>query len=187
MATARQLFAEEGVEAVTMRRVAEVSEWSVPVIYQHFVDKDELLHALCVEDFDRLAVSFQAVAGEPDPLIAIRRCAQAYAAFGVEHPHHYQLLFMRACPPLDDADMAKRGDPARDGYAFLRFLVERAMLAKALHPPAGDIELATQTLWAAAHGVVSLEIAKGKDPWVPWTPLAERLRTMIDAVLAGMA
>ena len=36
---ARELFAAEGYDAVTMRRVAERIEYTPPVIYQHFSDK----------------------------------------------------------------------------------------------------------------------------------------------------
>ena len=51
---ARDLFAREGYEAVTMRRIAEAIEYSPTTIYIHFEDKDDLVLALCHEDFARL-------------------------------------------------------------------------------------------------------------------------------------
>ena len=37
-----------------MRRIADAIEYSPTTIYNHFEDKDDLVHALCQEDFARL-------------------------------------------------------------------------------------------------------------------------------------
>lgn len=52
---ARDLFAVEGYEAVTMRRIAEQVEYSPAAIYLHFADKEELFRALCKNDITHLA------------------------------------------------------------------------------------------------------------------------------------
>ena len=44
---ARELFATEGYEAVTMRRIADRIEYSATAIYFHFRDKEALLQELC--------------------------------------------------------------------------------------------------------------------------------------------
>ena len=49
-----------------------------------------------------------------------------------------------------------------------------------------DADLIAQTLWAAAHGVVSLQIAKCNDEWVLWCDIKQRARTMIDSLLYGL-
>jgi hypothetical protein len=46
--------------------------------------------------------------------------------------------------------------------------------------------LVSQTLWAGVHGVISLNIAKSKDPWVDWRPVRERAETMLDVALRGL-
>jgi len=51
---ARELFARDGYERVTMRGVAEAIEYSPTTIYNYFEDKDDLVKALCEEDFTRL-------------------------------------------------------------------------------------------------------------------------------------
>ncbi len=52
---ARELFAEEGYEAVTMRRIADRIEYSPTAIYFHFRDKEALMRELCDHDFRALA------------------------------------------------------------------------------------------------------------------------------------
>ena len=51
---AHELFRREGYENVTMRRIAEAIEYSPTTIYNHFEDKDDLVKALCQEDFAAL-------------------------------------------------------------------------------------------------------------------------------------
>jgi hypothetical protein len=50
----------------------------------------------------------------------------------------------------------------------------------------GCAEIVSQTLWASVHGVISLHIAKGEDPWVDWRPLHDRAEFMLDLTLRGL-
>ena len=109
---ARELFARDGYDAVTMRKIAEAVEYSPTAIYLHFKDKESLVRELCIADFDSLARSFQRIAREPDPLERLRRAGLAYADFAVEHPNHYRLMFMTPHPEgtKDDPSAAGRAE-----------------------------------------------------------------------------
>src|SRR5215468_8785389 len=69
---ARELFAEHGYDAVTMRGIAERIEYSPTAIYFHFKDKDALLRELCELDFAALAHEFRKIAKEKDPIERLR-------------------------------------------------------------------------------------------------------------------
>jgi AcrR family transcriptional regulator len=75
---ARELFAAEGVEAVTMRRIAERIEYSPTAIYFHFRDKDALLRELCDTDFRDFAQGFAAMAQIADPVERLKASGYAY-------------------------------------------------------------------------------------------------------------
>jgi AcrR family transcriptional regulator len=185
---ARELFVECGYEGVTMRKVAERIEYSPTTIYLYFADKDALFRELCSTDFLRLAESFQGVALIQDPIERIRACARVYTQFAIEHPNHYRLMFM-AIHPLgpSEEELTKRGNPNEDAYAFFFQVVVSAIEAGVFRPEYRDAHLLSQTLWAAVHGVVSLEIAQGCESWVGWAPFRERAETMVDGILRGLA
>jgi AcrR family transcriptional regulator len=185
---ARELFISEGYEGVSMRKVAEKIEYSPTAIYVHFKDKDDLFHELCHADYARLAAEFQAAPLPADPVERIRQIGHTYIQFGLEYPNHFKLMFMTPHPPaeLDERDREVKGNPEQDSYAFLMQCVHEALAIGAFREELKDAELIAQTLWAAVHGVISLQIAKCNDAWVEWRPVEERAQVMMDAVLRGL-
>src|SRR3982750_4104215 len=121
MDAARDLFAREGYEAVSMRRVAEAIEYSPTAIYVHFRDKQDLMLQICQCDFMGLAIGVGELQKIADPVERIRRMGHAYIRFGVEHPNHYKLMFMtRVEFPPDAAEKdSNHGKIDRDSYALL--------------------------------------------------------------------
>jgi AcrR family transcriptional regulator len=185
---ARELFVTEGYEGVSMRRVAEKIEYSPTAIYVHFADKQELFHELCQQDYARLAEVFQSSAMSSDPIERLKQIGSTYTEFGVRYPNHYKFMFMTPHPPHepDDVDREIMGNPEVDAYAFLKWAVQQAIDAGCLREELQDAELISQTLWAAIHGVISLDIAKCTDPWVDWRPLQQRAELMLDVTLRGL-
>src|SRR5580658_6134813 len=120
---AREMFAAEGYEAVTMRKIAERIEYSATAIYAHFKDKNALIRELCETDFIAFAQRFVAFLQVDDPVERLRRAGVAYVDFAIDNPQHYRLMFMTARPTIQDEDTSGVGDPGRNAYAFLRSTV----------------------------------------------------------------
>ncbi|TRW95881.1 TetR/AcrR family transcriptional regulator [Candidatus Methylobacter oryzae] len=184
---ARELFAAEGYDAVTMRRIADTIEYSATTIYLHFKDKDALIRELCRVDALSLAQAFQSVAAEPEPLERLRKIGMAYVAFGIEHPNHYRLMFM-SNRKNDEADLAEmgHGKPETDGYALLLNTCREAIDRQLLAPELTDPDLLAQAFWAATHGVVAIHIALYGDPWIEWRSLEETAELTINAMINGL-
>jgi AcrR family transcriptional regulator len=165
---ARELFDSEGYEHVTMRRIAEAIEYSPTTIYNHFEDKDDLVRALCEEDFSRLLQVFREEEPPADPVEWIRRLARAYARFGLELPNHYRFMFMTP------HDKEKHGPVSQGDQSFemLRMAVARAIEAGQFRK--GDVDTVSQVLWSSVHGAVALLITYPREHW-PVAPAAADL------------
>ena len=185
---ARELFAAQGYEAVTMREIAKRIEYSPTAIYFHFKDKESLLHEICDADFATLAAQLAETARIDDPIEKLRAVGLAYFRFGAEYPNHYRLMFMTPHPPLHSEDSRlRRGNPEEDAYQFLKDIVADAISKGRFSPELTDVELLAQTIWAGVHGVVSLQIAKCNDDWVEWRDLETRAKTMIEMTIRGLS
>jgi AcrR family transcriptional regulator len=141
VAAGRQLLEEEGLEALTMRRLAERVGIRAPSLYKHLPDKAALEAAIIATGFEEAAAAFEqavdrAGEGAGDALVAL---AAAYRRFALEHPHLYRLMNNG---PLPRAHLP----PGLEGRTAAPLLRVAGSQARA------------RAVWAFAHGMVMLEL-----------------------------
>jgi AcrR family transcriptional regulator len=190
---ARELFVCEGYANVSLRKIARRIGYTPMAIYVHFRDKSEILDCICEESFDCFRANAERLDGLGlPPRERLAAGLRAYVAFGLEHPHHYQLTFMT--PPCGSQSLGRRNEIGQDCYQRMRRRVALCMgadIADVADVAGGEggeggegaevtpeVELAAQTIWTAVHGLVSLLIARPEFPWL------ERER-LIDSVIEG--
>lgn len=185
---ARELFADLGYEAVTMRRIAARIEYSPTTIYLHFRDKAALVRELCSMDFLSLAERFRAIGAQRDPLDRIKAIGRAFTEFGLEHPNHYRLMFMTPHPPVpENARRIAKGSLDEDAWAILVAAVAEAQHKGVLRSDTGDANALAQQFFSGVHGAVALHLAKADDPWIGWTPVRETSERMMEALIRGLS
>ncbi|MCY9514456.1 TetR/AcrR family transcriptional regulator [Paenibacillus apiarius] len=93
---ARHLFVTKGYRAISMRSIGQQLGYSHGSLYYHFKDKAELFYALVQEDFKRLERLFERVVNQApsDGLSKMEQVMLEFVRFGLEHPHHYEIMFM---------------------------------------------------------------------------------------------
>ncbi len=189
LAAARDLFLNHGFDAVSMRKIAEAIEYTPAALYVHFKDKVELMRELCRRDFAAMDAEILTLATIADPVRRMHEAGRIFIRFGTQHKNQYRLMFMTPHPrdilPTEE-DLAEMRDPDQNGYAFMCKAVGDAVAQGRLRPEFGEIHATVQTLWAATHGVVALEITHSDDPWVPIRALAIRGELTLSMTLRGM-
>ncbi len=181
---ARDLFVVNGYDETSMRSIADKIEYTPTAIYHHFESKEALLSDLCTEDFRALAEAFRRIGKVEDPIERLRRIGEAYVAFALEHPQQYQLMFMTV--RLVGGKSTDKGDPGQDAYSFLIEAVKEAMDQGRFRQDLDDPEEVAQMFWGASHGVVSLHIAKHRDPWIDFRDTERTAAKACDALLRGL-
>ena len=158
---AARLIAEEGRDALTLRRLAAEVGASTMAVYTHFNGMDHLRREVRREGFARLAQHLAGVGATDDPVADLLVLGSAYHRNATTNPDLYRVMFMER--HLDNAGPEVGPDAAperRDEEATFLTLVDGVArcLAAGRFRDAEALPLATQ-LWAAEHGVASLEIA----------------------------
>ncbi len=144
---ARTLAEAEGWDAVTTRRLADSIEYSQPVLYSHFENRDAIVAAVAVEGFAELAAELQdAVTDTPSQRDALERIARTYLAFAMSKPALYDAMFTRATLPFGQPE---RPGAMSDGFAVLRQAVAPFSVKR-------DVDILTQLTWSALHGLAAL-------------------------------
>ncbi len=153
--TAARLLAEEGPAAISTRRLAREVGTSTTAVYTHFGGKDDLVRAMCIEGFDRLARRMARVRRTDDPVTDLTGLARAYRRNALANPHLYAVMFGGRTMP----DYAPTAEDRGYGWPTLAHLADTAerCVAAGRFDPAPPYDLAVR-LWATAHGLVSLEL-----------------------------
>ncbi|MER6003184.1 TetR/AcrR family transcriptional regulator [Nonomuraea angiospora] len=150
---ARVIASEEGWNAVTIRRIAGKLEYSAPILYQHFSNKEDLLVELMMLGFAELAEQLR-LAAEGSPEGRLVAMAEAYWAFAFGSPELYQ-----AMNGMDGVPFGTAETPREAKNAFRTFRLALQGIAQARGAELADPPGAVDTIWAFLHGCVSLAMA----------------------------
>jgi AcrR family transcriptional regulator len=154
---AEHIFVRDGYQGATIRKIAEEVGVSSTALYMHFHDKDEMLLEICEGAIAALLASNNEIAAMPvDAPGRVRLMLEAYIRFGLENPNTYRLAFCSARVDLGE----ERGRVAADlgARCYDYFVGAVAAIAAEGRLRFGDADSAARTLWAAAHGLVSVHI-----------------------------
>lgn len=175
---ATELLLETGhAKAVSIRSVAERVRVTPPSIYLHFKDKDALLDAVCARYFEKLDEEMQRAAiGQTTALDVLRAIGQAYVRFALQTPELYRIATMSEGRPGSDIDVTLNSS----AFAHMRAGVI-AMMDEGIYVRDDPTRIALE-LWAAAHGVAALLIAK---PYLPWGDVEAFTERVLKAVCCG--
>ncbi|MGG6894414.1 MULTISPECIES: TetR/AcrR family transcriptional regulator [Rhizobium] len=175
VAAARAIAESEGWDAVTIRRLANEIEYSQPVLYSHFASRDAIVAAVAVEGFKELATvlrtAVDAADGQQDALMSV---ATGYFTFALSRPALYDAMFILPTQ-LKFADAETRAE-LRDGFEAITAVVS---------PFCTDVEIVTETFWAALHGLAELERSGRVRPGMDDKRIALVVQAIINAGSAG--
>ncbi|HEY0124049.1 MAG TPA: TetR/AcrR family transcriptional regulator [Rhizobium sp.] len=144
---ARTIAERDGWASVTIRRLADEIEYSQPVLYSHFGNRDEIVGAVALEGFGELATMLRtAIRPSSTPKALVEGVATAYLDFAFARPAMYEAMFILPT----GLRFARSDTPAPLREAF-------GAMATVIAPFSQDVDTATETFWAALHGLAELE------------------------------
>ncbi|MGZ2487582.1 AcrR family transcriptional regulator [Rhizobium pisi] len=171
VAAARTIAESEGWDAVTIRRLAKEIEYSQPVLYSHFDNRDAIVAAVAAEGFKELTAVLRAAVNRANSRRdALTDVAMAYIAFAHSRPSLYEAMFILPTQ-LRFAEADTKAE-LRAGFEAL---------AAAVSPFCADAEIVTETFWAALHGLAELERSGRVRPGMRDERIALVVRAIVDA------
>ncbi len=152
---ARDLLAEGGLDALSMRAVAARVGVSATALYNYFDNKEALVNRVVTKGFERFD-SYLREAIEDLPLGSSERLyalAEAYVSFALGNREYFKLIFTMQAERLREIDEL----PGGGGYALFRQTVIEAMESGAIRQ--ADPDMVVLDMWTHAHGLVTLSLA----------------------------
>ena len=152
---ARDLIAEGGIDALSMRGVADRVGISATAIYHHFANKQALVDQVVGRAFEQFGSDLERAMRQhaKGSLERVAALGEAYIRFAMEHGAYFRVIFSIAAPNPREVEELPYGA----GYPLLRQTVVEAMEAGTMR--AGDPDLMAHYLWSLAHGIVTLTLS----------------------------
>jgi AcrR family transcriptional regulator len=152
---AGDVLAHEGVDALSMRSVAERVGMSATAIYHYFANKEALVARVVEAGFERFG-AYLTAAAELHPRGSVERLSalgEAYIRFALENEAYFKLLFsLQHAHPHTIDELPEGG-----GHGLLRSAVLDAMEAGAIRRV--DPDIVVMYLWSVAHGLLTLSMS----------------------------
>ncbi len=181
-----ELLAEEGAEALDLRKVARRAGVSHAAPYRHFADKQALIAAINEEGFRLLAERIQATLREmPDePFEQVLGLARAYVGFAQAHPRLMREMFSGLT--IERETYASLQAASKTVYRLYTDVIrcgqERGKIVD------GDPAALAGVLWSVLHGLAMLIIEQQMRPYADGPEGTERItRYTIEVLYGGLA
>lgn len=165
LSAAQAVLDKEGLEAISVRRVAAEVGLTPMALYAYFPTKDALLMVLAMGAFVRFKSALEAsVEGVATPRERLDRVTAAYLDYALAHSTAYDLMFgstWSAAPALQEGPPPESGLGMEVFYFFAGIVAEN--LAEGV-PGSAAMPVALQ-LWATGHGLASLMLRMPRAPF----------------------
>ncbi len=154
LAAARDILAESGRGALSLRAIAERAGVAPGTVYYHYVDKAALLAGLAVDGFRQLAEAMRE-AYAADSGGGLRSTGAAYLNFLRDKRELYELMY-------EARDTGREDVAAAEGEAIA--VSRGAIMAdfKGLYPEDMAQDMA-EAIWAWGRGIAAVGLARGAD------------------------
>jgi AcrR family transcriptional regulator len=159
---ARDIISEQGLDALSMRFIAERIEYSPATIYLYFKDKSELLGEVIHAGFELLGgyvdEELASVGAGANPAEQHRALGRAYARFGLENTAYFRVMFeLPTVPQAHHLELCPAECSKAPRKNLLVDTVQRAIDAGLYRMR--DAETGALIAWGVLHGITSLYLS----------------------------
>ena len=152
---ARDILAEDGLDALSMRAVAARVGLSATALYNYFENKQALVDRVVARGFRRFEnYMWRALDGVPKGgFERLRALGSAYLRFARENEQYFKIMF--TIQPEDPREIEEL--PGQGGYRILRESVAEAIETGRMRD--ADPDLIALYMWSSVHGLATLSLA----------------------------
>ncbi len=151
---ARQVVLKEGWQAISIRKIAEAIDYSVPVIYGHFINKEALLLEFVKQGFSLLNTKLESAKDSVEDAEAqIRSIGYGYLKFAHDHKEYYRLMFglgIQSCEAVKEIPELN---------SFVQIVIDPIrVLIKMNKQKQMDELVKFKNFWSSLHGLISIDM-----------------------------
>ena len=150
--TAWQMVKDEGWQSLSIRKIATAVNYSIPVIYDHFENKEAIVFEFAKQGFRMLTKNVEkAIEKTDDPTEQLKAIADGYWKFASKHKEYYQLMFGMGMVGCE----IEKCFPERANFRTMVMEPIKILIASGTQPEVNP-SLKYFTFWSILHGLISI-------------------------------
>ncbi|QUQ70846.1 TetR/AcrR family transcriptional regulator [Kutzneria sp. CA-103260] len=155
LACAAELISTDGVDALSLRKLAADVHTSTTAVYSLFGGKPGLIRTVYLEAFEGFERELRAAATSDDPVEDLIQLGLAYRRYALAQPHLYTLLFTDAARAhLHQYELL--AEVSANAFAILYDTARRGVEAGVYVDERPEV--IAVSAWGLTHGLMSLEL-----------------------------
>ena len=174
-----------GVESISLRKIAAIAHVSQTAPYRHFDSKEHLLAEVATMGFDNFSSAMSNNKTTDDPAEDLMRCGVTYIEFGLKNEHIIDLMFNYPIKKTDFPNLLAAADKA------FGMLLQRLQY---LHQGNEDsVRLNSISMHAYVHGLLTImqmnqriESSATSDFYAASSALQDNLEKMLGSFVKGL-
>lgn len=165
LGAASELAAQEGLESLSIRKIASKIEYSPATIYHYFKDKEEIVDILLQRGYQRIITALRsAQVPDRDPEQRLKGIARNYINMALEHKEDYKAFLLSSSPTiLDQTAVLFAGASSKRPTIAMACQDIRALYEGQEVTPE-FVEQTAQVVWASAFGLALRMIVENTPP-----------------------
>jgi len=178
LAAALQIVKQEGWAALSMRKIADVIEYTAPIIYEYFPNKEGILLELTRQGYINLGLKVkEARDSKTNPEDQLEAMWLAYWDFAFEEKEFYQLMYG---VQVNCCELYKKMPEAEYTTDLFYDAIEKLLE----QPVSEDTScLKYYTFWSLIHGLISINLVqKGANDEINQQILRSAIKAIIKTI-----
>ena len=169
-----QMIQEDGINRLSLRRLAQMCNVSEAAPYSHFKNKEELLVAIqeyvTVQLSKCLKDAYENTEHSNSP-IAILNMGKDYVQFFIKYPEYYSFLFAQ---PYLKIDLSMNNEP--NAFEPFQYYKEKAYsIYKNKGFDEERIKYGIIAMWAKVHGIAAIASMQGVNRDFEWEDVLDKI------------
>jgi AcrR family transcriptional regulator len=170
---AREIARTEGIDALSMRTLAEKVDYSASALYKYFNNKEEIIEALRLEGWNEMqSIFMRRLGGDFNQVERLMEASMAYMDMSNQSPELYELMFNSTVGAPDDLAATEK-DPR---FMVLTDMIREAVESGEFTLPGDMTVLEYRYLaWFIMHGICMLKISMYRNCVSQFDPMSREI------------
>ncbi|MBS4539510.1 TetR/AcrR family transcriptional regulator [Clostridium sp. D2Q-11] len=152
---ANEIIKEEGIEKVSIRKIAKKIEYSPPIVYHYFKNKEDIINQLMIKGYGKILKSISIEdKSMMNPEDRLRKTIKKYIYSSLENSEEYKnLLLSDSTNILEHTSILYKGvSQDRKAMEMLVDVLKKIYIGKNIQSK--ELELVAQSIWVSMFGLI---------------------------------